>query len=64
MLVRVLALVFGFLAVGAQAADVPSPWEAGKQYFVIDPPVRSDAGGKIEVTSVTVSVNSGALTVA
>lgn len=52
MLVRVLALVFGFLAVGAQAADVPAPWEAGKQYFVIDPPVRSDAGGKIEVTEV------------
>jgi thiol:disulfide interchange protein DsbA len=52
MLVRVLALVFGFLAVGAQAADVPSPWEAGKQYFVIDPPVRTDAGGKIAVTEV------------
>jgi thiol:disulfide interchange protein DsbA len=54
MFVRTLAILFGLtLAAGAQAADVPVPWEAGKHYFVIDPPQRSEgAGGKIEVTEV------------
>jgi len=53
MLVRALAVLFGLtLAAVVQAADVPTPWEAGKQYFVIDPPQRGDAGGKIEVTEV------------
>ena len=54
MLVRTLAILFGLtLAAAAQAADVPVPWEAGKHYFVIDPPQRSDnAGGKVEVTEV------------
>lgn len=53
MLVRALAVLFGLtLAAAVQAADVPAPWEAGKHYFVIDPPQRSDGGGKIEVTEV------------
>ena len=54
MLVRTLAILFGLtLAAAAQAADVPVPWEAGKHYFVIDPPQRSDnASGKVEVTEV------------
>lgn len=54
MLVRTLALLFGLtLAAAAQAADAPVPWEAGKHYFVIDPPQRSEgATGKIEVTEV------------
>jgi len=53
MLVRALAVLFGLmLAATVQAADVPQPWEAGKHYFVIDPPQRNDNGGKIEVTEV------------
>ena len=54
MLVRTLAILFGLtLAAAAQAADVPVPWEAGKHYFVIDPPQRSEnATGKVEVTEV------------
>ena len=56
MLVRALAVLFGLtLTAAATAADVASPWEAGKQYFVIDPPQRSTApvpAGKIEVTEV------------
>ena len=52
MLVRALAVLFGLtLAAAGHAADVPSPWEAGKQYFVIDPPQRGSSG-KIEVTEV------------
>ena len=54
MLVRTLAILFGLtLAATVQAADVPVPWEAGKHYFVIDPPQRSEGtAGKIEVTEV------------
>ena len=53
MLVRALAVLFGILAASsAVSADVQSPWEAGKNYFLIDPPQRGDAGGKIEVTEV------------
>ncbi len=53
MLVRALAVLFGLtFAAVVQAADVLTPWEAGKHYFVIDPPQRNDAGGKIEVTEV------------
>jgi thiol:disulfide interchange protein DsbA len=56
MLVRALAVLFGLtLSAAAPAADVPSPWEAGKQYFVIDPPQHSTTpvpAGKIEVTEV------------
>jgi len=53
MLVRALTVLFGMqIASMAFAADVPTPWEAGKNYFLIDPPQRGDAGGKIEVTEV------------
>lgn len=52
MFVRALTLVGLLLLPALAAAQVPSPWEAGKQYFVIDPPQRSDSGGKIEVTEV------------
>ena len=54
MLVRTLAILFGLtVAPALQAAGVPVPWEAGKHYFVIDPPQGSaSATGKIEVTEV------------
>jgi len=54
MLVRTLAILFGLtLTTALPAADVPVPWEAGKHYFVIDPPQRSEnATGKVEVTEV------------
>jgi thiol:disulfide interchange protein DsbA len=53
MLVRALLLLFGLtLASASYAADVPAPWEAGKHYFVIDPPQTNEGGGKIEVTEV------------
>ena len=43
------ALVF---AIGAHAAGPAGPWEAGKNYFVIDPPVPTESGDKVEVTEV------------
>jgi protein dithiol oxidoreductase (disulfide-forming) len=53
MLVRTLAGLFGLMiAAAAAAADAPMPFEAGKQYFVIDPPLRVASGDKIEVTEV------------
>ena len=53
MLVRALAILFGTILTGAAlAADAPSPWEAGKHYFVIDPPQRGTSDGKVEVTEV------------
>jgi thiol:disulfide interchange protein DsbA len=53
MLLRALAVLFGVtLAAAVHAADVPAPWEAGKHYFVIDPPQGGNSGGKIEVTEV------------
>jgi thiol:disulfide interchange protein DsbA len=53
MLLRALAVLFGLtLAAAVHAADVPAPWEAGKQYFVIDPPQGNASSGKIEVTEV------------
>jgi thiol:disulfide interchange protein DsbA len=45
--------VFGLtLAATAVAADVPVPWRAGTNYFVIDPPLPTSSGDKIEVTEV------------
>jgi len=35
-----------------QAQVLAEPWEAGKHYFVIDPPVPTASGDKIEVTEV------------
>ena len=53
MLLRTLAVLFGLMiTAAAPAADVPVPWQEGKQYFVIDPPLRTDSADKIEVTEV------------
>lgn len=50
MLKRVSALLFGFAFTAfAHAAE---PFEAGKQYFVIEPPQPTATAGKIEVTEV------------
>ncbi len=56
MLVRVsavlLGLVFAGTAAAAPAPAVPSPYVAGTDYFLIDPPQRSGVDDKIEVTEV------------
>ena len=53
MLVRAVPVLFGLLvASAAMAADAPSPWVAGTNYFLIDPPQHHETGGKIEVTEV------------
>jgi thiol:disulfide interchange protein DsbA len=46
------AALLAFTAVAAVAAEPPVPWEAGKHYFVLDPPQRTQAEGKVEVTEV------------
>lgn len=47
------ALVFVSAAASAQLkADAPTDWEAGKQYFVLDPPQPTTTGAKIEVAEV------------
>lgn len=52
MFARSLILAAGFvLASVASAADAPQ-WEAGKHYAVIDPPVATSTGDKIEVLEV------------
>jgi len=53
MLVRAFAVLFGilFAALAGHAAD-NGQWEAGKDYFAIDPPQHIDTSGKIEVTEV------------
>lgn len=52
MFVRSLILAAGFvLASVASAADAPK-WEAGKHYAVIDPPVATGTGDKVEVLEV------------
>jgi thiol:disulfide interchange protein DsbA len=53
MIVRLLAAVFAVIAATAAHAAGPAvPFEAGKHYFVIDPPQRTQGDGKIEVTEV------------
>lgn len=56
MLMRgLLALAGLVLASGAVAQGVPAPaarWEAGKNYFVIDPPQPTESNGKVEVLEV------------
>ncbi|HSE12506.1 MAG TPA: thiol:disulfide interchange protein DsbA/DsbL [Rudaea sp.] len=47
-----LGLVFAGSAVAAPAPAVPSPYVAGTDYFLIDPPQRSGVDDKIEVTEV------------
>jgi protein dithiol oxidoreductase (disulfide-forming) len=39
-------------AANAQMATAPTEFQEGKQYFVIDPPVATTTGDKIEVTEV------------
>lgn len=39
-------------AVQAQMAAAPTPWEAGKNYFIIDPPQPTSSADKVEVTEV------------
>jgi thiol:disulfide interchange protein DsbA len=52
-MLRALALLLiSMFAATGHAADVPAPWEAGKHYFIIDPPQQHDSGSKIEVTEV------------
>lgn len=51
MSVRFLASL-GALAFAAGAYAADAPFEAGKNYFVIDPPVPTQSADKIEVTEV------------
>ena len=39
-------------SVAAVAPDAATQWQAGKNYFVIDPPLPTQTGDKIEVTEV------------
>ncbi len=39
-------------SVAAVAQDAATQWQAGKNYFVIDPPLPTQTGDKIEVTEV------------
>jgi thiol:disulfide interchange protein DsbA len=47
------ALIMGACALGPAHAQAPAAsWEAGTQYFLIDPPQPTSSGDKIEVTEV------------
>jgi thiol:disulfide interchange protein DsbA len=50
-LVLALLCTFTFASVQAQTA-APTEWRAGEHYFLIDPPVATSSGDKIEVTEV------------
>jgi protein dithiol oxidoreductase (disulfide-forming) len=50
-LLAVLAVFFGTSMAEAQPV-VPSPFQAGKNYFLIDPPQPTNSGDKIEVLEV------------
>jgi protein dithiol oxidoreductase (disulfide-forming) len=50
--VAVMGLFAAAFAPGAAHAQALQAWEAGKQYFLIDPPVATRTAGKIEVTEV------------
>lgn len=55
MIKRLGTLLLSLAFVGqaqAQAPAAPSPWQAGKHYFVIEPAQVSSTPGKIEVTEV------------
>jgi protein dithiol oxidoreductase (disulfide-forming) len=45
-------LLIGAFALAGAHAQAPAAWEAGKHYFLIDPPVATSTPGKIEVTEV------------
>ena len=50
LMLRIFAAIALF--VGASSFARAQEWEAGKHYFVIDPPVPTSSGDKIEVTEV------------
>jgi len=53
MLKRFIAVVFGLAAfAGVEAQQAPQPYEAGKQYFLVEPPQPTTTGDKIEVLEV------------
>jgi thiol:disulfide interchange protein DsbA len=49
---RFLAAALAVFSAAAVAQGAPTQWEAGKHYFVIDPPQPTQTPGKIEVTEV------------
>lgn len=49
-LIAVAALAI--FSIAAVAQDAATQWQAGKNYFVIDPPLPTQTGAKIEVTEV------------
>jgi thiol:disulfide interchange protein DsbA len=56
-MLKYLLLVIALLATSACSADeaggaAPRQWQAGQDYFVIDPPVPTSSGDKIEVLEV------------
>ncbi|HMM56358.1 MAG: thiol:disulfide interchange protein DsbA/DsbL [Xanthomonadales bacterium PRO7] len=46
------AAALAVFSVAAVAQDAATQWQAGKNYFVIDPPLPTQTGDKIEVTEV------------
>ena len=51
MIKRCIALLFGFVVFSAASAQ-QAPYEAGKQYFLVEPPQPTTTGDKIEVLEV------------
>jgi protein dithiol oxidoreductase (disulfide-forming) len=51
MIKRCIALLFGLVAFTAASAQ-QAPYEAGKQYFLVEPPQPTTTGDKIEVVEV------------
>ncbi len=47
-----LLLAFAFSAANAQNNGVQTPWQAGKEYFLIDPAQPTASGDKIEVLEI------------
>ena len=52
MLKSFLALTFGLGLVVGSHASAQDNWEAGKNYFLIEPPQATTTGDKIEVVEV------------
>ena len=48
---RCIALLFGFVVFSAASAQ-QAPYEAGKQYFLVEPPQPTTTGDKVEVVEV------------
>ena len=51
MIKRCIALLFGFVVFSAASAQ-QAPYEAGKQYFLVEPPQPTTTGDKVEVVEV------------